>query len=203
MHHEIRDAAAGTVWIAGVLGPRGDAYTPDDAPSTAEAEHYHAEQADALARAGVDYLFAATLPAVPEAIGVARAMERTGMPAVISFVLDIDGVVLDGTPLADAIDRIDAETAPAWFSLSCIHPDVAHRALVAAGSAARRVREVKANASRLTTTELVTLGHVDAGDPEEWATGMVALRDDFGVPILGGCCGTDDRHLSALAALLH
>lgn len=202
-HRDIRQAAgAEPVWIAGVIGPAGDAYLPHEALSSPAAARYHQVQCDALAEAGCDFLFAATFPAVDEAIGAVRAMSETGLAAVLSLVLDGDGAVLDGTSLADAIDHVDRVQAPAWYSLSCIHPAVAHRALASAGDAAERVREVKANASALTPDELVQLDHPVADPPEEWAAAMWGLRQDFGVAVLGGCCGTDDRHLEALAGLM-
>ena len=203
MHRQLAAAnGSARVWVAGVLGPAGDAYQPQVALDRAEAATYHREQADALAEAGADLLFAATFPAVGEAIGVSDAMRATGLPAVVSFVLDGQGSVLDGTPLAEAVDRVDQAAAPAWFSLSCIHPSVAHRALARAGGHAPRVREVKANASRLTPDELVLQDHPVGDPPQEWAQAMWTLHQDFGVPVLGGCCGTDERHIDRLGALV-
>lgn len=205
LHRGLRDGVAGeaAVWIAGVLGPAGDAYQADEALGVDEAREYHALQAAALAGAGVDFLFAATFPAVEEAAGAALAMADTGLPSVVSFVLGADGRLLDGRPLADAVDRLDEVAAPSWISLSCIHPAAAHRALDAAGAgsggAVDRIREVKANGSSLTPAELVALDHPVADPPEAWAEAMWRLRNDFGVAVLGGCCGTDDRHIDALA----
>jgi homocysteine S-methyltransferase len=203
-HRALRVAAGGgpPILIAGVLGPHGDAYTPAEGLPAGVAEHYHALQAEALCRAGVDLLFAPTFPAVPEALGCVRAMTATGLPAVISWVLGADGRVLDGTPLAEAIAVVDeqAPRPPLYHSLSCVHPTVAHRAL--AGVAPGRVRECKANASTLTPAQLVTLDHVASEDPDLFATSMRRLHDDHGLRVLGGCCGTDVRHMRALAALL-
>ncbi|HEX4220089.1 MAG TPA: homocysteine S-methyltransferase family protein [Acidimicrobiales bacterium] len=190
------------VWIAGVLGPAGDAYQPEQAPGTSEARAYHRPQAQALADAGADFLYAATFCSVDESIGVAQAMAETGSTAVISFVLGPDARVLDGTPLDVAFRRVDDVSPPAWFALSCVHPDVAQRAVDALGSELDRLREVKANASALSPDQLVTLDHVDTGDPEAWATSMARLGREAGIPVLGGCCGTDGRHLRTLAGLL-
>jgi S-methylmethionine-dependent homocysteine/selenocysteine methylase len=192
-------------FVAGVIGPAGDAYTPSEALDPDAGETYHRDQARALAEAGVDFLFAPTFPAVSEAIGVARAMASTGIPYAVSFVLAPTGHVLDGTPLADAVEAVDAavDPRPMHFSLSCIHPTVAARALEAAGPDARaRVRECKANASRLPTSELVQLDHLEGDDPDPFASAMWELHERFGTNVLGGCCGTDDRHMRALAALM-
>jgi homocysteine S-methyltransferase len=203
-HRALRDAAGpgAPVLIAGVLGPYGDAYTPAQAPDAAFAERYHAAQADALAQAGVDFLFAPTFPAVDEALGCVRAMTATGLPAVISYVLGRDGRVLDGTSLADAVARIDAEAdpPPLYHSLSCIHADVAARAL--AGVPAGRVLECKANGSPLTPAELVALDHLESDPPETFAADMWRLHTEHGLRVLGGCCGTDERHMAALGALV-
>ena len=193
----IADAAEGPVFVAGVIGPAHDAYTPGEALSVDEAASYHAEQASLLA--GVDFLFAPTFPAVDEAVGVSRAMAATGLPYVPSFVLGSDGRVLDGTPLAEAIARVDAEASPppTHVSLSCIHPSVAGRAL--AGVDPGRVLELKANGSRLPTEDLVKLDHPEGDPPAEFAAEMWDLHQRFGLRIIGGCCGTDDRHMAALA----
>ncbi len=203
MQRDIATAAtAAPVFVAGVLGPAGDAYLPDEALDQEQAARYHREQAESLARAGVDLLFAATFPSVGEAAGVAEAMAATGLPGVVSFVLSASGQVLDGSPLDLAVEHVDQVAAPSWFSLSCVHPSVAHRALHQATAADARVREVKANASALTPDELVRQDHPVGDEPEVWATAMWALHEDFGVPVLGGCCGTDDRHIERLAALM-
>lgn len=204
-HRELRtEAGDEDVYIAGVIGPAGDAYTPADALTTHDAERYHTRQASALAEAGVDFLFAPTFPAVEEAMGASNAMAATGLPYVISYVLGRDGRVLDGTTLEDAIAAIDSGTtrAPLHHSLSCIHPAVATEAVAGLGPVAlRRLLECKCNGSALPTSELVQLDHVESDPPAEFAAEMWRLRADFGLQILGGCCGTDDRHIAALADL--
>jgi S-methylmethionine-dependent homocysteine/selenocysteine methylase len=204
-HHRALRAAAGDgppILIAGVLGPWGDAYTPSEGLEAGPAEDYHRLQADTLAGAGADFLFAPTFPAVPEALGCVRAMSATGLPAVISWVLGADGRVLDGTPLAEAIAIVDEQTEPPplYHSLSCIHPIVAQRALASVPPG--RVRECKANASALTPAELVALDHLESDPPDAFAAAMHRLGRDHGLRVLGGCCGTDARHMRALGALL-
>jgi len=202
MHAELRAAAGTQVFVAGVLGPAGDAYTPAEALPVGEAAAYHAEQARALAAGEVDFLFAATFPALGEACGAAMAMAATGLPYVVSFVLGRDGRVLDGATLDEAIEAVDAAAArpPAHLSLSCVHTTVADIALE---SLARRDRllELKANGSALPTTELVELDHPDADAPAVFAARMWDLHERYGLGVLGGCCGTDEHHIAALAAL--
>ncbi len=152
LHRAIRERCThGPVWIAGVIGPAGDAYTPGIALSPEAGREYHQVQASALAEAGADFLFAATFPAVGEAIGVCLAMQPTGAPFVVSYVLDAGGRVLDGTPLAEAVDKVDQKAAPLYHSISCVHPSVARKALESVNetASAGRIKEVKANAAKL------------------------------------------------------
>lgn len=209
MHREIRDHSNHRpVFVAGVIGPSGDAYLPEESLSARQAREYHFPQAEVLAGSGVDFLYAPTFPAVEEALGAAEAMAETGLPYVVSFVLERDGRVLDGSPLHAAIERIDAAASPAplFYSISCVHPSIAARALrdeaVFSDLVARRLNEFKANASPLSPEELVGLDHTEGDDPERFATAMWEIHEDFGPRVLGGCCGTDDRHIRALAHVL-
>lgn len=205
LHQELRremgDYGA-KVFIAGVIGPRGDAYRPQEAPGADAAADYHAAQARALAASGVDFLFAPAFPAAPEARGVARAMAATGLPHVLSFVLGGDGRLLDGSTLDDVIAAIDAAVTPSplYYSLSCIHSAVGAAAL--AGSRSHRIRGLKANGSRLPPEELVKLDHLDSEPPATFAEAMLELHRSFGLSVLGGCCGTGPAHIDALAGRL-
>lgn len=196
------------VFIGGVIGPSGDAYMPGQALPVAQAAEYHRPQAEALAVAGVDFLFAPTFPSVDEAEGACIAMARTGVPHVISFILGPEGDVLDGTPLAAAINRIDdnPDARPLYFSLSCIHALAAAEAVAKlkadSAPAYGRLAEFKANGSPLRTDRLVQLDHPETDDPETFAAEMAGLFDPAGLHVLGGCCGTDDSHIRALARLL-
>jgi len=204
MHLDIRERSGhGPVFVAGVIGPSGDAYTPKEALSADDARDYHRVQSEALAEAGVDFLYAPTFPTVQEALGAALAMGETGLPYVVSFVLDHDGRVLDGAPLHNAIETIDsmASPAPLFYSISCVHHSVAARALRDTSDlVTQRLLELKAKTSAMSTKELIQLDHLEGDDPESFAAGIWRIHEDFGLRILGGCCGTDDRHMRALAA---
>ena len=206
---EVRDRSGHSpVYIAGVIGPSGDAYLPGEALSPEAGAEYHRSQAEALQSAGVDFLFAPTFPSVAEAEGACVAMAETGLPHVISYILGPDQRVLDGTTLAEAIARIDqVPTArPLYHSLSCIHPTAAALALDTlrreAPDIITRLRELKANGSPLRTDELIRLNEPVTDDPALFAQEMFALFEPGGLSVLGGCCGTDDRHMAALGELL-
>lgn len=196
------------VFIAGVVGPKGDAYKPEEAPGEDDAYSYHRAQVDVLAAAGVDLLFAPTFPAAPEAIGVALAMSKTGLPYVISPIIDSRGMLLDGTSLAEVITRIDGDVVPppVYYSVSCVHPHTVREALRAderlGRLAGERLLGIKANASTKSPQELARLGHLDAEVPGKLAEEIVRLRAEFGLRVLGGCCGTDHRHIEGLAERL-
>jgi homocysteine S-methyltransferase len=193
------------VFLGGLMGCRGDCYLPREALDARVSESFHAAQAEALAAGGADVLIAATLPAASEALGLARALAATRLPYLVSFVLRPTGTLLDGTPLADAVARIDdaCDPAPAGYLGGCTHPAAFGSALEAAEAARSGLRErvlgVQGNASRRSPEELEGSAALDAEDPEVWADETRALRERFGARILGGCCGTDERHIAALA----
>lgn len=192
----------GPVFVGGLVGCRGDCYKPEEALGETEAAEFHREQARALAAAGPDLLFAATLPAISEAVGMARALAGCGLPYAISFVLGRDGAVLDGTPLAEAAARIDREVAPApaGYFVNCTHPTALEAALERAP--APRLVGFQANTSRRNPQEREGLAELDTEDPETLATAMLELHRRFGIRVLGGCCGTDGTHIRALAGRL-
>jgi len=192
----------GTLFVGGVLGPRGDAYRPDEALSEEEAVAFHAFQAERLAGAEPDLLLAMTLPAISEARGLARVLAETGRPYLISFIIRGTGALLDGTPLAEAIDQIDTDIAspPLGYFLNCIHPSVVARALDASPSrVAERIVGLKANTSTLRPEELDESKELITEAPDVLAAGMRDVQNRFGLSILGGCCGTGTEHVEKIA----
>jgi len=196
--------ASSRVLLGGLLGCRGDAYDPTQALSAERATTFHAPQLEALAHAGLDFLHAATLPASSEALGLARAMAETGLPYTLGFVLRGDGSLLDGHPLAEVIARIDdaIDPAPLGYLGNCVHPEVFASALERGRPPLERIIGLQANTSRRSPEELDGAAELDGEEPEPFARAMLALRDRFALRILGGCCGTDDTHLRAIAERL-
>ena len=192
----------GSAWIAGVMGPRRDGYAPADAPDADAAAAYHRSQAEALAAAGVDLLYAPTFASAAELLGIAGAMGSTGLPYVLAPVVDAEGRMLDGTPLADAIAAIDRlDRPPLHHMVGCVHPSRFGIALPAGRPplAGGRIAGLKANASTLPPEELDRLDHLDEGVADEFGAAMAGLHDSHGLRVLGGCCGTNHRHIRALA----
>lgn len=193
------------ILIGGLLGCKGDAYVAREAMCRDEAAQFHRIQVRALVKAGVDFLAAATLPAESEALGLADAMTESGVPSVISVVLREDGSMLDGTPLHIFVDRADTGVSPrpVFYMVNCTHPAVFMRGMTAGTThtphIVGRVIGLQANTSLRSPEELDGLEQLDAGDPKLLVETMLSLRRDFGTRILGGCCGTDRRHILGLA----
>jgi len=195
------------IFVAGVIGPRADGYAPQEIPDADEAAAYHAAQATALAVSGADVLYGETLSSAPESLGIARAMAATARPYAIGPVIDRDGRLPDGTPLEALIAAIDDAVTPRplHFFINCTHPDVALAGLSAVrdrGGDTSRVIGLKANGSAEPPTSLDQARSVHSDPPTDWAFGMVQLHERFGLRLLGGCCGTDGRHILALALAL-
>lgn len=199
----LRDAftGAGPVVLNGIVGPRGDAYAPDEAQAAEEAEFYHSRQIGWLADTSVDMITATTFSRSEEAIGFVRAARAVSLPAVISFTVETDGRLPTGQRLEDAILAVDqaTENGPAYFMVNCAHPDHIFPALEE-GPWLRRIRGLRCNASRRSHAELDESEVLDAGDPLELAGQYRTLLDRMPwVNVVGGCCGTDLRHVAEIA----
>ena len=193
------------VTICGLLSCRGDAYRPDEALTVDDAHAFHAWQAGALARAGVDFLLASTLPALSEAVGLARALAATGLPYMISFVVRPEGTLLDGTPLRDAVSAIDDAVTPRplAYLVNCTHASLFRSAMLHGTHSSPVVRErvvgLLANTAALSPEELDnSIGLVEEA-PGVFSRAVADLHRELGLKIVGGCCGTDDRHIRCLA----
>ena len=186
------------VLVAGMVGPRGDGYRASKATPD-EAAAYHLPQIRALARGGADLVAAYTLTGVAEAIGIALAAERVGVPCGLAFTVETDGRLPDGTALAEAIAAVDAVCPPAHFGVNCAHPRHIAAGLAPGDSALGRIAVVRANASELSHAELDEAEELDDGDPLLLADAVAALRGRLpGLAVVGGCCGTDARHVAAM-----
>jgi homocysteine S-methyltransferase len=196
------------VVVCGLMSCRGNAYNPAEALAVDEAREFHAWQAGKLADAGVDFLLAATLPAFSEATGLALALAATGMSYIISFVVRPAGTLLDGTPLKDAIAAIDriATPRPLAYLINCTHASFARAALMHETNSSPLVRQriigLLANTAALSPEDLDDSTSLVEEAPDAFGRSVAALYREMGLKILGGCCGTDARHIRALAAQL-
>jgi S-methylmethionine-dependent homocysteine/selenocysteine methylase len=187
--------------VSGCVGPRGDGYDPGEAMSAEEAEAYHAGQIADFAAAGADMVCAITMTNTPEAIGVARAARAAGLPVAISFTVETDGRLPTGEPLGAAIDGVDSATgaAPAYYMVNCAHPSHFADVLEEDAPWVKRLGGLRANASKRSHQELNDAPDLDDGNPAELGVEHAALLRRHGhIRVLGGCCGTDHRHVAAM-----
>ena len=200
---DIRDefeTKASKMVISGCIGPREDAYLPNGAMTPDEAQKYHLEQIKTLDDAGVDMICAMTLNEPEEAIGIVRAAQSLGIPAVISFSLENDGNLLDGRSLKDAITNVDAATdnGPAYYMINCAHP-THFESVLADRPWTRRIHGIRANASSKSHAELWESDKLEDGNPVELGRQYGQLARKFKhLNVFGGCCGTDHRHVEEI-----
>lgn len=198
-----REGAAVPVVVSAAIGPQGDGYRPSSYLSVDEASAYHRQQLEALAATDADMAHAMTMTYVDEAVGVTRAAASVGMPIAVSFTVETDGALPDGTLLADAVRRTDDATdgGPVYYGINCAHPTHFSDLLAQGADWTSRLRCLRANASTMSHAELDEADSLDSGDPDQLAAQYAALRDRLPhLTVLGGCCGTDARHIRAIAA---
>ena len=196
------DPRGGDLVISGCIGPHDDGYDPAVRLDADAAQAYHAAQIGTFADTAADMVTALTMTYADEAIGLTRAAIEARIPIAISFTVETDGRLPDGQALGDAIAAVDAETdaGPAYFMLNCAHPSHFHDVLDADAAWTQRLRGLRANASTRSHAELDEATELDAGDPADLGARYAALREQLpGLSVLGGCCGTDHRHISAIA----
>ncbi|ULR42983.1 homocysteine S-methyltransferase family protein [Rhizobium sp. K102] len=186
--------------ISGAIGPRGDGYKAG-LMSADEAEDYHAFQVEAFAGTEADMVSAFTLTNIDEAIGVARAAKSFAMPCAISFTLETDGRLVTGRSIQDAIETTDMATGgtPVYYMINCAHPTHFEGALDHGSAWVKRISGIRANASTMSHEQLDNSETLDAGDPEDLGRRYRKLLDRMPeLRVLGGCCGTDHRHVAAI-----
>jgi S-methylmethionine-dependent homocysteine/selenocysteine methylase len=191
--------------ISGNLGPRGDGYNPSNRMSAAEAEAYHAPQVRDFTRTEADMVAAFTMNYTEEAIGITLAAKAAGMPVAISFTTETDGRLPAGESLDQAMARTEdaSDGYPVYYMINCAHPTHLEGALAREGEWRDRIRGLRANASRRSHAELDESTDLDAGNPEELAWQYRKLRRQFRrLSVVGGCCGTDHRHVEAIGRAL-
>ena len=188
--------------ISGNLGPRGDGYNPGSRMSAAEAQAYHASQIETFAATDADMIAAFTMNYAEEAVGIVRAARAAAMPVAISFTAETDGRLPSGATLEQAIRATDeaSDGYPVYYMINCAHPTHLQPVLDRPGEWRDRIRGLRANASRRSHKELDESPDLDAGNPEELGREYRELRSTLkNLSVVGGCCGTDHRHVAAIA----
>ncbi len=193
------------ILYVGIVGPRGDAYGANRTITADEAEDYHGVQLETLRQANVDLVGAMTFNSVPEAVGVARAAASASLPLSMSFMVDAAGHLTTGPSLREAVESVDqlaGEARPDFYGINCSHPVEFGPALMD-GLWITRLRSLRPNASTTAKQSLCQIGHLEAGDPNQLGEQMATLATRLPhVDVWGGCCGTWDSHLTAIAQRL-
>ena len=193
------------IFIGGMMACRGDAYNPQEALTQDNAVKFHSEQAVSLADSGVDFIKAATLPALSEALGITDLLSKFTIPYVLSFVVRPTGTLLDGTPIEEAVNQIDeqSERPPLFYMVNCVHATILDKAFAKVPhKIIRRFSGFQANTSSKTPKELELLTYLDSQEPVEFAQEVVDICKKYQFSLIGGCCGSDDRHIRKIAQLL-
>lgn len=191
----------GAMVVSGCIGPRGDGYSPSRRMSADAAERYHRQQIDVFHDTDADMVSAFTMNYTEEAIGISRAAQKAGIPAVISFTVETDGRLPTGESLENAIASVDSATdrGPAYYMINCAHPTHFLHLLGEGAPWHDRIRGIRANSSTRSHAELDEATQLDEGDPDELGDKYRALRKRLAnLTVLGGCCGTDHRHVAAI-----
>ena len=195
------DTTESPIVISGCIGPRGDGYSPDSLMTAAEARQYHQNQIETFRETAADLVSAVTMTYPEEAIGIARAAQNAQMPMVISFTVETDGQLPTGMSLKEAIQTVDAATDdyPAYYMINCAHPIHFDRAILNQGAWVERIRGIRANASMMSHAELDESETLDEGNPQDLGERFYMLKQQLPhLTVLGGCCGTDHRHIEAI-----
>jgi S-methylmethionine-dependent homocysteine/selenocysteine methylase len=188
--------------ISGCLGPRGDGYAPGDGLDAATAQQYHAAQIDTFSASEADLVTAMTLTHAEEAVGIVHAAQAADIPVVISFTVETDGRLPTGQGLDEAIAKVDDASAggPVYYMINCAHPTHFSGVLDPDAPWCARIRGIRLNASCLSHAELDEATELDDGDPAELGEQVGAIHEQFPwMTVVGGCCGTDQRHIRAIA----
>ncbi len=199
---KVRDAQGDLPTVLSInVGPRADAYAPAERMSPDDAEHYHSEQIGALAKTEIDLISGYTIAYPEEAIGIVRAARYFELPVIIAFTVETDGRLPTGMPLGVAIQTVDEATDnyASYFMINCAHPD--HFSQILSDEPwMNRLKGIVANASRCSHAELDKAEILDDGNPEELGRKLTEIHAAFpNINILGGCCGTDMRHMTYIA----
>jgi S-methylmethionine-dependent homocysteine/selenocysteine methylase len=188
--------------VSGIVGPRGDGYIADGADADQAAE-YHSAQVRSFAAEGVDLVHAMTISEPAEGKGIVRAARAAGLPVAISFTVETDGRLPDGTTLSDAIGALETTDPADWYGVNCAHPTHVLAGLDGAPWQ-QRLAFFRPNASTMSHEELDEMDVLDAGDLDLLVDSTKSLRAQTpALAVLGGCCGTDSRHVAALWGVRH
>ena len=198
---EREEAPGRPIVLSAPIGPEDDAYDPEDRLTAAEAEAFHSWQASVLADTARRPRQRAHDHLRRRGDRDRQSSDEAWSPGHVSFTVETDGRLPSGQALAEAIEQVDAETdgSAAYFMVNCAHPTHFLPVLDVPGPW-RRVLGIRANASAKSHAELDESEVLDDGDPVALAAEYLAIGERLPhLTVLGGCCGTDHRHVGSIA----
>jgi 5-methyltetrahydrofolate--homocysteine methyltransferase len=195
---EVADGHGGLV--AGSMGP-GTKFASLGQIRFAELRDAYEEQARGLLEGGVDLLLVETqfdlLGAKAGMIGCRRAMAAVGreVPIQVQVTMELTGTMLPGTEIGAALAALDA-MRPDVVGINCATgPAEMSEHLRYLGQHSRVPIACLPNAGLPSVVE--GRMHYDL-TPDQLADYQSRFVRDFGVQVVGGCCGTTVEHIAAL-----
>ena len=193
-----REAAAGRAFVAGDIGPLGELLAPLGKRTVEEAVDIFAEQAAALANAGVDLLYIETMASLEEVQAAVEGVRRVAPDMPISATLSFDtkgrtNMGVRPEQAAKALQELGVVAMGANCGASLEMTEEAVRKMAETATGAALIVKPNAGIPKLVDDEMV----YDASPEEmaEYAQRMVEL----GARVVGGCCGSTPEHIRAIA----
>lgn len=198
----IKNDCPAKLLVGAMIGCRGDAYTGYGCLSKADSEKFHSWEIDIISSKKVDFIYAALIPCLQEALGIAKCCSGSNIPYIISFAIQDNGCLVDGTSIEDAIKQIDdsVDNAPFCYMFNCVHPNIIRKSLMFIGdnSVKNRIKGVQINASDKSFSDLEKAQRIIASSPESLANDFLRLNHIHHMKIIGGCCGTSFEHMKTI-----
>jgi 5-methyltetrahydrofolate--homocysteine methyltransferase len=200
---EVIAEAGREVVCAGSVGPTGDLFQPLGALTLEDGIAAFTAQMEGLRDGGADVVWIETMSSDTELRAALEAARKVGIPAVCTMSFDTNGRTMMGiTParLVELVHGCQAEK-PIAFGGNCGTgaPDLVTGLLSMKESLGPGDMIVaKANCGIPQYKD----GHIHySGTPELMADYAVMARD-LGARIIGGCCGTEPKHVAAMREAL-
>lgn len=186
--------------VGGSIGPTGEMATPFGTKTAEDFRNYFLPQIKGLVRGDVDFLACETMIDIRELrFAILTAREVCDVPIVATLSVDEQGKTLGGTPFETALVTLSSLGADAvGLNCSC-GPAEMHQLLEKVKSYAIVPLVAKPNAGLPQVDEKGnTYFTMEAADFSSYAERFAQT----GVCLTGGCCGTDDSFIHAVAQKL-
>jgi len=196
----LKDKQAGDAWVAGAIGPLGVRLEPLGKTGLDEARAAFAEQIQALAEAGVDFLIVETMPALNEAHEALNAAHEIApdLPVLVMVTVDDEGNCLDGASPEHAASLL-TEWGAGAIGVNCsTGPSNVLTAIEAMRKASTLPLAAMPNAGM---PRAIEGRNIYLCSPEYMAS-FARKAIAAGAQFVGGCCGTTPNHIRAMRSAM-